>query len=97
MNIGYPKRIICLTEESVEIIFALGEGERIVGISSFTKRPEGLINKIPRVSTFIDANFKKIKSLEPDLILAFSDVQADIVKELTKCGYQVLVFNQRSD
>lgn len=95
-KIKYPERIICLTEETTELIYALGEEERIVGISGFTMRPPIARKTKPKVCTFIDANYDLIDSLKPDLILAFSDLQADIVKELIKRGHTVVTFNQRN-
>jgi iron complex transport system substrate-binding protein len=91
---SYPSRIICLTEETTEIIYKLGGDEKIVGISSFTERPESAKKQKPRISSFTSINSKKIKELNPDLILAFSDVQAEIVKKLIKEGYQVLVLTK---
>src|SRR5918992_2278752 len=91
----YPERIVCLTEETTETLYLLGEGDRIVGISGYTVRPPEAREK-PKVSAFINARFEKIEALEPDLILAFSDLQADIAAELIRRGYPVVVFNQRS-
>jgi iron complex transport system substrate-binding protein len=90
-----PSRIVCLTEETTETLYLLGQGHRIVGISGFTVRPPEARAK-PKVSAFITARFDKISALEPDLVLAFSDLQADIVAELIKRGYPVMTFNQRS-
>src|SRR3984885_13201448 len=90
-----PKRIICLTEETTETLYLLGEQDRIVGISGYTVRPPEARQK-PKVSAFINAKFDKILALEPDLVLAFSDLQADIVAELIRRGITVLAFNQRS-
>lgn len=92
----YPKRIICLAEEFTETIYLLGREELIVGISGFTVRPPEARKTKPKVCTFIEANYEKIYSLKPDLIFAFSDLQADIVKELIKNGMNVFCFNQRS-
>jgi iron complex transport system substrate-binding protein len=92
---SYPKRIICLTEETTETLYLLGEGDRVVGISGYTVRPPEARQK-PKVSAFISARFEKIVALEPDLILAFSDLQADIAAELIRRGYPVYTFNQRS-
>jgi iron complex transport system substrate-binding protein len=92
---GYPQRIVCLTEETTETIYLLGEGDRIVGISGYTVRPPEARSK-PKVSAFINARFEKIDALKPDLILTFSDLQADIAAELIKRGYSVVAFNQRS-
>ena len=91
----YPNRIVCLTEETTEVLYLLGEGDRVVGVSGYTVRPPEARRK-PRISAFISAKFDKIEALEPDLILAFSDLQADIVSELMRRGYPVVAFNQRS-
>jgi iron complex transport system substrate-binding protein len=91
----YPQRIICLTEETTETLYLLGQGHRVVGVSGYTVRPVEARRK-PRVSAFINANFDKIEALRPDLILAFSDLQADIARELIRRGYPVYTFNQRS-
>lgn len=91
----YPERIVCLTEETTETLYLLGEGHRIVGVSGYTVRPREARSK-PRVSAFINANFDKIEALQPDLILAFSDLQADIARELIRRGHFVVIFNQRS-
>jgi len=91
----YPERIICLTEETTETLYLLGEDRRIVGVSGYTARPPEARSK-PKVSAFISAKLDKIAGLNPDLILAFSDLQADIVRELTRQGFNVMVFNQRS-
>ena len=91
----YPQRIVCLTEETTETLYLLGEGDRIVGVSGYTVRPPEARQK-PRVSAFISARFEKIEALSPDLILAFSDLQADIVAELVRRGHPVVTFNQRS-
>ena len=92
---GYPSRIVCLTEETTETLYLLGEGDRVVGVSGYTVRPPEARRK-PRVSAFIHAKYEKIDALEPDLILGFSDLQANIAAELIKRGYAVMVFNQRS-
>jgi iron complex transport system substrate-binding protein len=91
----YPSRIVCLTEETTEILYLLGESARIVGVSGYTVRPPEARSK-PRVSSFLHARVDKIEALEPDLILAFSDLQADIVSGLIRQGYPVMTFNQRS-
>ena len=91
----YPSRIVCLTEETTETLYLLGEGDRIVGISGYTVRPPEARSK-PKVSAFINARFDKIEALRPDLVLAFSDLQADIAAELIRRGYWVVTFNQRS-
>jgi len=90
----FPARIVCLTEETTETLYLLGQGHRIVGVSGYTVRPPEARQK-PRVSAFINANFDKIDALRPDLILAFSDLQADIVRQLIGRGYTVMTFNQR--
>ncbi len=92
---SYPSRIVCLTEETTETLYLLGEGDRVVGVSGYTVRPPEARNK-PRVSAYLNARFDKIEKLEPDLILAFSDLQADIAKELIRRGHTVVTFNQRS-
>src|SRR4029450_13676199 len=92
---SFPRRIVCLTEETTESLYLLGEQDRIVGVSGYTVRPLEARRK-PRVSAFITAKFDKIMELEPDLVLAFSDLQAEIAGELARRGLNVLVFNQRS-
>jgi iron complex transport system substrate-binding protein len=91
----YPSRIVCLTEETTETLYLLGEGHRVVGVSGYTVRPPEARHK-PKVSAFINARFDKIEALKPDLVLAFSDLQADIARELIRRGYPVYTFNQRS-
>jgi iron complex transport system substrate-binding protein len=91
----FPRRIVCLTEETTETLYLLGEGERVVGVSGYTVRPPEARRK-PKVSSFLHARFEKIEALEPDLVLAFSDLQADITTELVKRGHTVFTFNQRS-
>jgi len=96
MEIGsFPRRIICLTEETTETLYLLGEQDRIVGVSGYTVRPPEARQK-PKVSAFINAKFDKIMGLEPDLVFAFSDLQADIAAELIRRGVTVFTFNQRS-
>jgi iron complex transport system substrate-binding protein len=92
---AYPSRIVCLTEETTETLYLLGEGHRVAGISGYTVRPPEARQK-PKVSSFLHARYDKIEALEPDLILAFSDLQADITTELVKRGHPVFTFNQRS-
>jgi iron complex transport system substrate-binding protein len=92
----FPKRIVCLTEETTETLYLLGEEERIVGISGFTVRPPRARQEKPRVSAFTSARIDKILALDPDLVLGFSDLQADIAAELIRQGIEVHVFNQRS-
>jgi iron complex transport system substrate-binding protein len=96
MKTKYPERIICLTEETTELIYLLGAGDKIVGISGFTRRPPESRKTKPKVCTYIDANYEKIKKLNPDYIFAFSDMQAEIVKNLTLQGHHLVLFNQRS-
>ncbi|HEX6162646.1 MAG TPA: cobalamin-binding protein [Vicinamibacterales bacterium] len=91
----YPQRIVCLTEETTETLYLLGEGDRVVGISGYTVRPPEARQK-PKVSSFLHARYEKIEALKPDLILAFSDLQADITNDLVKRGHPVFTFNQRS-
>jgi iron complex transport system substrate-binding protein len=90
-----PRRIVCLTEETVETLYLLGEQGRIVGVSGYAVRPPRVRREKPRVSAFISADIPKIMALEPDLVLAFSDLQADIVAELVRAGVGIHVFNQR--
>jgi iron complex transport system substrate-binding protein len=92
----YPQRIVCLTEETTETIYLLGEERRIVGISGFTVRPPRARRDKPRVSAFTSARIDKIVALQPDLVLAFSDLQADIAASLVRLGIDVHVFNHRS-
>jgi iron complex transport system substrate-binding protein len=92
---NYPSRIVCLTEETTETLYLLGEGDRVVGISGYTVRPPEAREK-PKVSSFLHARYEKIEALKPDLILAFSDLQAEITNDLVKRGYPVFTFNQRS-
>jgi iron complex transport system substrate-binding protein len=91
----YPTRIVCLTEETTETLYLLGEGDRVVGVSGYTVRPPEARQK-PRVSAFLHARYDRIEALAPDLILGFSDLQAPIAADLIARGYTVLVFNQRS-
>src|SRR6185437_12528836 len=92
---SFPERIACLTEESVETLFRIGMGRRVVGVSAFTKRPIEA-QALPRISSFLDANFEKLMTLKPDLVIGFSDLQADIARELVKRGVAVWIQNQRS-
>ena len=96
MNCSLPERIICLTEETTETLYLLGEDWRIVGISGYTERPPQARQDKPIVSGFTTAKIGEIMKLEPDLVLGFSDLQADIASELIRCGVQVHVFNQRT-
>jgi len=91
-----PKRIVCLTEEPTEILYLLGEQERIVGISRYTVRPQEAKNNHPIVSAFVDGSVKKISELKPDLVIGFSDIQGDLAAKLIKANLQVLIFNQRT-
>src|SRR3954447_24295678 len=92
----YPERIVCLTEETTETLYLLGEERRIVGISGYTVRPARARREKQRVSAFISAQNEKILALKPDLVLGFSDLQADIGRDLAKAGLNVVLFNQRS-
>ncbi len=96
MQAFYPQRIICLTEETTETLYLLGEQDRIVGISGFVVRPPQARKEKPRVSLFTSANIDAILQLEPDLVLGFSDIQADIAAQLIKAGVSVYIFNHRS-
>src|SRR3974390_2927337 len=89
-----PERIVCLTEETTETLYLLGEQHRIVGISGYTVRPPQARKEKPRVSAFVSADIPKILTLEPDLVLTFSDLQADIVAALIRAGASVHAFNQ---
>lgn len=91
-----PRRIVCLTEETTETLYLLGEQDRIVGISGFTVRPPQARREKPKVSTFSSARIERILALEPDLVLGFSDIQAEIAAELIRRGLSVHVFNHRS-
>jgi iron complex transport system substrate-binding protein len=90
-----PRRIVCLTEETVETLYLLGEQDRIVGVSGYAVRPPQVRREKPRVAAFISADIPKILALKPDLVLAFSDLQADIVADLVRAGVDIHVFNQR--
>ncbi len=92
---NFPRRIICLTEETTETLYLLGEQDRIVGVSGYTVRPPEARQK-PKVSAYINAKFDKIMALKPDLVFACSDLQADIAAELIRRGVTVFTFNQRS-
>jgi iron complex transport system substrate-binding protein len=93
---GYPERIVCLTEETTETLYLLGEDWRIVGISGFTVRPARARREKPKVSAFTSAKIDRIVELRPDLVLGFSDLQADIAADLVRAGIEVHVFNHRS-
>ena len=91
-----PRRIVCLTEETTEWLYLLGQEERIVGISGYTVRPRRARDEKPKVSAFLSAKTDKILDLQPDCVFGFSDLQADIASELVRKGVQVTIFNQRS-
>ena len=93
---NYPQRIVCLTEEPTEVLYSLGEDHRIVGISGFTVRPAKARKEKPKVSAFISAKIGEIMALEPDLVIGFSDIQADIAQALIKRGVEVWISNHRS-
>ncbi|GAA0692362.1 cobalamin-binding protein [Dyella marensis] len=93
---AFPHRIVCLTEEPTEVLYALGEEHRIVGISGFTVRPARARKEKPKVSAFTSAKIGEILKLEPDLVIGFSDMQADIARELIKAGVEVWISNHRS-
>ena len=90
-----PERIVCLTEETVETLYLLGEEERIVGVSGYAIRPKRVRKEKPRVSAFTSADIPKVLALSPDLVLTFSDLQADIAAELIRAGIAVMAYNQR--
>ncbi|MGE0214024.1 MAG: ABC transporter substrate-binding protein, partial [Parvibaculaceae bacterium] len=90
-----PERIVCLTEETVETLYLLGEQDRIVGVSGYCVRPPGVRREKPRVSAFTSADIPKILALEPDLVFTFSDLQAEIAATLIREGVAVHAFNQR--
>jgi len=96
MASGYPQRIVCLTEEPTEVLYALGEEQRIVGISGFTVRPARARREKPKVSAFTSAKVDEILALAPDLAIGFSDIQADIAQALIKQGVEVWISNHRS-
>ena len=96
MPARFPERIVCLTEETTETLYLLGEQSRIVGVSGYTVRPPEARREKPRVSAFLSAKTDKILALAPDLVLGFSDLQADIARDLAKAGLNVMIFNQRS-
>lgn len=91
----HPRRVVCLTEETTETLYRIGAGELVVGVSGYTVRPKEARQK-PKVSSFLDADFDKILALKPDLVLGFSDLQAELGRELAKRGVPVYLFNQRS-
>src|ERR1700721_2093062 len=96
MDGRYPRRIVCLTEEPTEVLYALGLEDRIVGISGFTVRPARARREKPRVSAFISAKLDRILALQPDFVIGFSDIQADIAQSLHQSGIEVWISNHRS-
>jgi iron complex transport system substrate-binding protein len=96
MSSGNPRRIVCLTEETTEWLYLLGEQERIVGISGYTVRPPQARREKPRVSAFLDGKIDRIVALEPDLVIGFSDMQAALADKLIRAGLSVWITNQRS-
>lgn len=92
----YPQRIICLTEEGTEILYLINEQHRLAGISGFTYRPPQARKEKPKISTFLDAKFEEIIALKPDLVIGYSDLQADVAAELIRRGINVLIFNHRT-
>jgi iron complex transport system substrate-binding protein len=92
----YPQRIVCLTEEPTEVLYAIGEQDRIVGVSGFTVRPARVRREKPRVSAFTSARIDRILALKPDLVVGFSDIQADIARDLIRHGVEVWISNHRS-
>jgi iron complex transport system substrate-binding protein len=96
MPARYPERIVCLTEETTETLYLLGEERRIVGISGYTVRPPRARREKPRICSFLSAKTEEIVKLQPDLVLGFSDLQAEIARDLAKAGLNVVIFNQRS-
>ena len=96
MDTRYPSRIVCLTEEPTEVLYALGQEARIVGISGFTVRPARARREKPRVSAFTSAKLDRILALRPDFVIGFSDIQADIAQALIKSGIEVWISNHRS-
>ena len=92
----YPNRIVCLTEEPTEVLYHLGEQDRIVGISQFTVRPTEAKRDKPKVSAFTSARLERIFELDPDLVIGFSDIQADIARDLVKAGIEVWISNHRT-
>ena len=96
MDRRFPHRIVCLTEEPTEVLYALGEEERIVGISGFTVRPARARREKPRVSAFTSAKLDRILELDPDFVVGFSDIQSEIAQALIKAGVEVWISNHRS-
>lgn len=93
---SFPQRIVCLTEEPTEVLYRIGEQARIVGISGFTVRPPQARREKPKVSAFTSAKIDQILALEPDLVIGFSDIQAEIARDLIKAGVEVWISNHRS-
>src|SRR5215471_964033 len=93
---AFPQRIVCLTEEPTEVLYTIGESDRIVGISGFTVRPAIARREKPKVSAFTSARIDEIVKLEPDLAIGFSDIQADIAQALIRRGIEVWISNHRS-
>ena len=91
-----PQRIVCLTEETTEWLYLLGEPQRIVGISGYTVRPKQARHEKPRISSFLDGRIDRIVELKPDLVIGFSDMQAALADKLIRAGLDVLITNQRS-
>jgi iron complex transport system substrate-binding protein len=96
MSSSHPQRIVCLTEETTEWLYLLGQEQRIVGISGYTVRPPRARHEKPRISSFLDGKIDRIVALEPDLVIGFSDMQAALADKLIRAGLNVLVTNQRS-
>lgn len=96
MNTFPPERIICLTEETVETLYLMGEEDRIVGVSGYAVRPSRVRKEKPRIGAYLSVRLDKILALAPDLVLSFSDLQADIVADLLRAGVSVMSYNQRS-
>jgi iron complex transport system substrate-binding protein len=96
MSNPHPQRIVCLTEETTEWLYLLGQEQRIVGISGYTVRPPRARQEKPRISSFLDGKIDRIVALEPDLVIGFSDMQATLADKLIRAGLNVLVTNQRS-
>jgi iron complex transport system substrate-binding protein len=92
---SYPRRIVCLTEESVEVLFAIGQGHRVVGVSAYVERPPEA-KELPVVTAFVNGHVKKIVDLKPDLVLGFSDIQKDLARELIGEGLNVFIANHRT-
>lgn len=93
---AFPERIVCLTEEPTEVLYAIGQSQRIVGISGYTVRPPRARREKPKISAFLTAKTDEILNLQPDLVIGFSDIQADIARDLIKAGIEVWISNHRS-